>query len=92
MLRQAAKETLEGLIVVERGGRQSDATVRFVAGRAEVATQAGELRGARAVRLRLDSFVAAVTGRPVPAVPGQLEIEGFSAAVAEMDTDEDDGV
>ena len=42
----------------------------ILAPKSEAATQAGELRAARAVRLKLDSFVAAVTGQPGPAIPG----------------------
>jgi hypothetical protein len=89
MLQQAARDMLQGVIAVERAGRQSDPTIRLVATPTEAATQAGELRGARAVRLRLDSFVAGATGRPVPAVHGQLEIEGLDEA-EEIEEDEDD--
>lgn len=75
MLRQAEKNELKGLISVERAGRQSDPTVRIVAAGSQATTQAGALRGARAVRARLNSFVGRVTGRFVPEALGQMTLE-----------------
>jgi len=90
LLREAAKDTLSGVIVFERAGRQSDPTIGLIVPPSEAATQAGELRAARAVRLKLDSFVAAVTGQPGPAIPGQLEIEGIEEAIAKDEDDDED--
>lgn len=86
MLRDAQGKELKDLIVLERPTGQSSATVRLRSRPGDPATQAGELRGARAVRNRLDSFRARVTGRPVPTIPGQLELlSGW-----EDDDEEDD--
>jgi hypothetical protein len=90
LLREAAKETLKDVIVFERAGGQSDPTIRFVIPPTEASTQAGELRAARAVRLKLDSFVAWATGQPVPAIPGQLEIQGLDETLGDDDDDDEE--
>ena len=88
MLREAQNIDLEDLIVVERPTAQTpEAVVGLRARGAEAATQAGELRGSRAVRSRLDAFVARVTGRPVPPTPGQLDL---LSELAELDSDDDE--
>lgn len=75
MLRDAEKADLAGLIVVERPTAQShERVIRLQPRNTEATTQAGELRASRALRGRLDSFVARVTGRPVPPSPGQLDL------------------
>ena len=89
MLREAQRNELNDLIVVERPTRQSSATIRLPSRPGDPATQAGELRGARAVRTRLDAFRARVTGRPMPAIPGQLELLSRLEDV-DMDDDDDD--
>lgn len=74
MLRQAQSMDLAELIEVEkRTGQSSDIVVRLRIPPG-AATQAGELRGSRAVRARLERFVAQVTGRSVPPTPGQLDL------------------
>lgn len=89
MLREASNDTLDGLIAFEKGGRQNDSTIRVIVPLSEASTQAGELRASRAVRLRLDRFVAWATGQPVPAIPGQLEIEGLEDFQTFEDGEED---
>lgn len=88
MLREAQKNELHGLIVVEKPtGQSSKVTIRLLAPPAAAETQAGELRGARAVRTRLDAFRARVTGRPIAADPNQLEL---SFEIDDADLDDDD--
>jgi len=87
LLRDGQNNELKDLLVVERATRQSAAMVRFLPRPAEAATQAGELRGARAVRARLDAFRSRVTGRPVPPIPGQLEL---LFELDDVDTDDHD--
>jgi hypothetical protein len=89
MLREAENNELKDLIVVERPTGQTSAAVRLLPRPGEPATQAGELRGARAVRNRLDSFRARVTGRPIPTIPGQLELLS-ELEDADLDDDDDD--
>jgi hypothetical protein len=88
MLREAQKDDLHDLIAVERPNAQTpEVVVRLLARSVEPATQAGELRGSRAVRSRLDGFVARVTGRPVPPIPGQLDL---LSELEERDSDDDE--
>jgi hypothetical protein len=76
LLRAAARGELEGVIQVERqSGHNSDPTIRVIQPPPDVTTQAGELRAARAVRAKLDNFVGWATGQPVPAVPGQMQLD-----------------
>jgi len=76
MLREAAKDTLQGVIEFERAGQQNDpsGTVRLIPPPSEATTQAGELRVSRSLRYRLDGFVAWATGQPAPSIPGQMEL------------------
>ena len=84
MLREAAKQELSALIAVERPTAQSSATVvRLKAQPVDPSTQAGDVRANRAVRTKLNEFVARTTGRPVPPSPGQLDL------LSELSVDED---
>lgn len=88
ILREAQKSDLSDVITLERPTRQaSDVVVRLRFRSTEAITQAGELRGSRAVRSRLDAFVSRVTGRPVPPTPGQLDL---LSELDEPDTDDDE--
>lgn len=88
MLRAAQGVDLGDLIAVERPARENpEHVVSFVARESEAATQAGELRGARAVRNRLDAFVGRVTGHPVPPTPGQLDL---LSELGDLDTEDDE--
>lgn len=89
MLRDAAKDTLSGVIEFEKARQQSEPTVRFVVHASEASTQAGELRSARALRARLDSFGAWATGEPVPSIPGQLELELGRLDVPELEEEDE---
>lgn len=75
VLSAAEKADLKGLIVVEKVGPQSDGVVRLLPQENSAATQAGELRAARSIRQKLDAFVARATGRPVPSILGQMELD-----------------
>jgi len=90
MLRDAAKNELNGLITVEPAGKQADATISIIAPKSSAATQAGTLRESRAVLAKLSSFVARVTGKPLPEAEGQLTLEAFDDLSEEDDADEDD--
>lgn len=91
LLREAQKNDLKDLIVVERPTREaSTPVVRLQPRTAAPATQAGEVRGSRAVRVRLDAFVSRVTGRPVPPTPGQLDLLSQLDAIDVDDDDDDD--
>jgi hypothetical protein len=70
MLSDAAQHELRDVLTVEKGTQQAYALVRLKATSA-AATQAGEVREARAVRAKLNDFVARVTGKPT----GQLQID-----------------
>lgn len=75
LLRDGEKNELKELIVVERRTSEASTPVVRLQKRTDApATQAGEVRGSRAVRARFDSFVARVTGRPVSPSPGQLDL------------------
>lgn len=74
VLAAAEREDLKGLILVEKQGRQADGVVRILPQENAAATQAGELRAARAIRQKLDAFVARATGKPVPKILGQMEL------------------
>jgi hypothetical protein len=88
MVRSAQAEDLNDLIAVELPGRENpEYVVRFLARGADATTQAGELRGARAVRSRLDAFVGRVTGRPVPPSPGQLDL---LSELSDFDSEDDE--
>lgn len=82
MLRSAQSQELHGLIELERSTRQANDAVRFVRTAADAATQAGDVRGARAVRAKLDAFTASVTGKPIPPHPDQLDL------LTELDDDD----
>ncbi len=75
MLQAASKNELAGVISIEKANAQSERVVRLVARDIAATTQAGELRAARALRIKLDAFVARVTGKPTPAPPGQMELD-----------------
>jgi hypothetical protein len=90
MLREAERNELSGLIRVERAGRQSDPTIRLTAPGSTAATQAGALRESRALRAKLSSFVARVTGKPLPEALGQLSLEALEESPEEEDGDEDE--
>jgi hypothetical protein len=75
MLQAASKNELAGVISVEKASAQSERVVRLVSTEIAASTQAGELRAARALRIKLEAFVARVTGKPTPAPPGQMELD-----------------
>lgn len=87
MLRDAQANELHGLIVLERGGAQTGEAIRLTSPPAAAVTQAGSLREARAVRGRLDNWVARVTGRPMPPPPGQLAFDELDQATVSYDDD-----
>ena len=91
LLREAQQNELGDLIVVERRTRETSTPVVSLQPRAAApATQAGEVRGSRALRARLDAFVARVTGRPVPPSPGQLDLLSQLDAIEADDDDDED--
>lgn len=90
LLRKAQREQLAGVISVERPTRESPtAVVRFLPQATDPLTQAGDLRASRALRNRFDELVAAVTGQPLPPLPGQLQLLS-DAELYEEDVVEDE--
>ena len=88
LLRDGEKNELKELIVVERRTSEASTPVVRLQQRTDApSTQAGEVRGSRAVRARFDSFVGRVTGRPVPPSPGQLDL---LSELDDLDADDQD--
>lgn len=88
LLRDGEKNELNDFLAVERRTREtSTPVVRLQVRTTAPATQAGQVRGSRAVRTRLDAFVSRVTGRPAPPSPGQLDLLSQLDA---FDVDDDD--